>query len=95
MCTLEIVTRNRESVQIRKLSEHRDYILSLWERASREVLETEALLEEHQREEKFLRGELDRITAEIGTKRKADEMEMATAALPAAAEAEVGHPSES
>ena len=67
-------------MQIRKLSEHRDYILSLWERASREVLETEVLLEEHQKEEKFLRGELDRITA---------------AALPAAAEAEVGHPSES
>lgn len=58
-------------------------------------METEVLLEEHQKEEKFLRGELDRITAEIGTKRKADEMEMATAALPAAAEAEVGHPSES
>ena len=43
-------------MQIRKLSEHRDYILSLWERASREVLETEVLLEEHQKEEKFLRG---------------------------------------
>ncbi|CAE7467381.1 unnamed protein product [Symbiodinium sp. CCMP2592] len=106
-CTLDIVIRNRESMEIKQLSDERDYVLGCWQRASMDVLDAEMAKEDHEREEQFLKDKLDRLTAKIGDKRKADEADAGAAmisnkrkadeAVPAADddEADAGHPSES
>lgn len=77
-CTLEIVSRNRESMQLKMLGEQRDQMVACHRRATMMLMEAETRMEECESEQKWFSGEIDRLTKEM--KRKADEMEATTEA---------------
>ena len=68
--TLEIIARDRQSLQVAILEEQRAAMLKCHQRASAHLLECQTALTESEEEEKFFRAELDRLTSEISKKRK-------------------------